>query len=211
MSCGHAGTEELAANRFRSCSSTPTVGLTFEFTREPELLAQYHQIYEKEFRRTHNAPGYVSIEDEQGAHDYLIVRRGDSCVGGARLSVKTPPKRHLLPDEMGDFRIERHFPELAHEQSRYGQVSRVCLLSELRGGDVTRRMYQCLYRKAVDLRLEVVFASASRPFARVHKLHCIEMGLKNVQIHCGIEVPEYPTCQGVKFYLLSGRIDGSLT
>ena len=178
--------------------------LVYEFTRDPALLHQYFRIYEAEFQAVFKARYQ---HEENDAHDrtghFLIVRRGNLCVGGARLSVKTPRKPDLLPIEMDDFRLERHFPELAHKQMRYGQIGRLCVLPDFRGGNVTRTLLSHLYRKGVALNLDVIFGTAPLITARVYMQNFSAMGLKEPKIHFNVELPKYPMCEEIKFHLIS--------
>jgi len=182
--------------------------LVFEFTRDPGLLHQYHLIYEEQFRAVHSARNYRSIEDEHDRRGHVIIaRHGNLCIGGARLSVRTPRQPHPLPIEMNDFRLEKHFPELDQKQLRYGQIGRICLLPQFRGGTATRIMMWHLYRKVVALGLDRVFGTATIANARVYRQNCLGMGLKDVKIHQSIELPPYPMCEEIRFYLISGSVD----
>ena len=177
--------------------------LTYEFTRDAALLHQYTSIYEEEFRVVQNALGYSHHEDEHDRRShFLIVRQGNLCVGGARLTVKTPRQPHLLPMEMDGFRIEEHFPDLRHREVGYGQIGRVCLLPEFRGGEVTRMMFWHLHRKTVVLGLEMMFATAPIFNARVNRKLCISLGIKDTAIYPSITIPPYPGCEEVKMYLM---------
>jgi hypothetical protein len=64
-----------------------------------------------------------------------------------------------------------------------------------------------LYRKVVALELDEVFGTATIANARVYRQNCLVMGLKNVQIHTDIDLPVYPMCEEIKFYLISGSVD----
>jgi predicted GNAT family N-acyltransferase len=195
----------LPAHALRaSQSADETAELTFEFTRDPVLLRQYHAIYEREFRAVHNAP-YQHVEDEHDRRAHILVaRRGEICVGGARLSAKTPRKPELLPIEIDGFRIEDHFPYLG--QKSYGQLGRVCLLPELRDGTATRVMFWYIQRKAVALGLAELFGTATLVGTRTYKRHCRALGL-DASIYRDIELPTYPMCEELKFYLIKSVLD----
>jgi hypothetical protein len=185
--------------------------LVYEFTRDPALIHQYYRIYEEEFKAVLDAEYHHNSADEhdQRGH-FLIVRRGKLCIGGARISVKTPRQPNLLPVEAANFRLEDHFPELRQKEMRVGQAGRFCLLPEFRGGAVTREMQRHITRKAIALNLDMFFATAPLLNARVYKQNCVALGFKDVKIHFDIQLPEYPMCEEVKFYLISGVIDNTL-
>jgi len=183
--------------------------LVYELTSDAELLHQYRVIYEREFSAVHNADyRYTHADEEDDRHGHIVVvRQGNCCVGGARISVRTPHQPHPLPIELDGFRLEEHFPELKEKKMRYGQVGRFCLLPEFRGGAVTSTLMWHLYRKVVALALDEVFGTATIANARVYKQNCISMGLKDVKIHRHIELPLYPMCEQIRFYLISGSVD----
>jgi predicted GNAT family N-acyltransferase len=182
--------------------------LTFEFTRDPGLLQQYRVIYEREFQAVQNAPQYRAISEEHDRNShFLIIRQGNMCVGGARLTTKSPRQPHLLPVEMGDFRIEKHFPHM--QNKTYGQIGRVCLLPEFRGGDVTKQMFEHFKRKAVALGWEVTFATAPLLNARNNTKLCRAVGLET-KIHFDIDIPLYPMCEEVKMYFMTISVNKAL-
>jgi len=183
--------------------------LVFEFTRDPAMLHQYYRIYEDQFRAVHNAQRYEhTAEDEHDRRSHIIVaRRGNLCVGGARLSVKTPRQPHLLPVEIDGFRLEDNFPHLKEKEMRYAQIGRFCLLPEFRGSSNTQMMLEHLYRKSVALGMDVVFGTAPLLNARVYMQNFSAMGLKGAKLHFDINLPDYPMCEEIKFYLISLTID----
>jgi len=201
--------EEALALRFSRRRAKKPQELVYEFTRDPGLVHQYHMIYEREFSAVHNAKyRYSSDDEEDDRHGHIVViRQGNFCVGGARISVKTPRQTHPLPIEMNGFELEEHFPELKEKEMSYGQIGRFCLLPEFRGGDITNTLMWHLYRKVVALGLDEVFGTATIANARVYKQNCLAMGLKDVKIHRDIELPTYPMCEDIRFYLISGSVD----
>jgi hypothetical protein len=186
--------------------------LAFQFTTEPMLVRRYQEIYETEFRAVHHAMGYRTVEDEHDRRaNVLIVRHGDACVGGTRLSYSVPGHRHPLPIEMGDFRLADHFPHLGGDDAHYGQVGRFCLLPEYRGGSVTREMLWHIHRRFAELGVRQVFATAPITNARAYMQNFAGMGLREPRLHQDIELPEYPMCEGLRFYLISVMIDWDRT
>jgi predicted GNAT family N-acyltransferase len=199
--------EEALALRYGKARREQTE-LVFEFTRDPALLHQYHHIYEQQFKAVHKANRYRSTLDEHDRRShFLVVRQGKQCVGGARLSIKTPRQPDLLPIEINGFRLEAHFPELGQKELRYAQIGRFCLLPDFRGGTATQLMLWHLYRKSVALGMDVVFGTAPLLNARVYMQNFIAMGLKQAKVHFDINLPDYPMCEEIKFYLISLAID----
>jgi len=178
--------------------------LRFEFTTDPRLLGQYREMYERECRVAFHIPGFREAETmhDRKAH-ILIVRHGDQCVGGGRFSVRTPEQLDPLPLELDGFRLEDHFPELASGQLSYGEFSRLVLLPEFRGGDITLEMWRHFHRKCVALNVAMVYAAAPLANLRAYRKNTLAIGLKDTVIHRGIEIPPYPSREYVKDYLLS--------
>lgn len=204
-----AGGDSALARKYNNRWANKNEELVYEFTKDPALLFQYHKIYEEQFRIVHNAQRYHHLEDEHDRNGHiLVVRMGNFCVGGARLNIKTPRNTAPLPIEMDGFKFENYFPELATKEMRYGQLGRICLLPEFRGGDATRKMLWHVYRKAAALGLDIVFATAplvnARLYMRVARFDFVDKGyLKDTCLHSEIELPKYPMCEEIKFYLMS--------
>jgi ribosomal protein S18 acetylase RimI-like enzyme len=180
--------------------------LVFEVTRDPELLASYFRIYEQRFREVHGAHLYRHDgEDEDDRRSDILIARVDSvCIGGARLTTKTPEQRDALPMEIAGFSVEERLPGMVGADTRYGQIGRICLMREFAGGGLTRQLLWHLYRRVVELDLAVIFGTAPIQNARSYRQHCIAMGLQGVTIHYDVVLPTYPMCDGLTFYLVSG-------
>lgn len=203
-----ANTEvESALSRRFTRSTRKKKELVFEFTKDPGLLHQYHVIYEREFRAMHN-PNYTHVEDDHDRRShFLIVRRGNFVVGGARLSVKTPRQPQALPIEMNGFRVEEHFPYLGQKELSYGQVGRVCLLPEFRDGLTTRMIFWHIHRKSVALGISELFGTATLVSVRSYRQSCRSIGLAKAMIHTDVQLPVYPMCEDIKFYLIRIPLD----
>ena len=182
--------------------------LVFEVTSDRTLLNQYFAIYEERFRTIHKAHAYRHDphDEDDRRSSILVARLGDLCVGGARLTIKTPEVRHPLPMEIDDFRVEERLPQLVNPATRYGQIGRICLAQEFAGDDATRVLLAHLYRKVIELDLAVIFGTAPMLNARAYRKHCVAMGLTGVTIHYDLPLPSYPMCDRLRFYLVSGAV-----
>lgn len=184
--------------------------LVFEFTRDPGLLGQYYNLRKNEFDAVLGV-NYINGESDCDRDGHImVVRIGNFCVGGARLNIKSPRRPNLLPMEIKDFRLEKHFPYLQHKQMSYGQVSGVAILPEFRFGDVSREMLRRIINKSVAMNLHMLFAICPLINSRLYKQEFVGLGWKETKIHLGIELPSYPTLEEVKLYLMSSVIDKSL-
>jgi hypothetical protein len=58
-----------------------------------------------------------------------------------------------------------------------------------------------MYRKAFALGLAEVFGTSTLIGARAYKRYCHAIGLR-LDIFRDIALPEYPMCEGIRFYLI---------
>lgn len=201
---------EMDQAAIRKYTRKPLPELVFEFTRDPAYLHQYYEIRKNEYNEVYGRLFSVhsqfsadgDSEQDRDGH-ILIIRAGNFCVGGARINVKTPRKRDLLPVEVGDFRIEKYFPLLGHKQMSYGQVSGFAVLPEFRGREITQKMFQHLYRKCEALNVDVLFGDTSPIHARFYQANCAVMGLET-KIHNDIRIPD-PEVHQILFSILIRR------
>jgi len=183
----------------------------FEFTRDPGLLHQYHLICQREAEKAFDDVSYLADKKADDRRDsILIVRRGNFCVGGARISTKSPRQPYPLPLEIDGFAIAEHFPVWEQQQKRYGQISGFCLLEEFRSVDIEHRMLQQLYRKMVALNLNVIFTLSEATDTQTNSWNYTAMGLNDVKIHQDINLSVYPPYAGRSLCLMSGEIDAAL-
>jgi len=181
--------------------------IVFEFTRDPALLHQYFELCQTECRMVQQ---FIPAEEEYNRiGNIMVVRKGNFCLGGARLSSRTPRKTKSLPMEIEGFSLNKQFLDLESKQLNYGELSRLVLLPEFRTGDITRQMFFHLYRKSVALGLSFVFAAAPKLNVRTYRQHFLAIGLKETKIYYDIVIPPYPGFQEVKDYLFSVTIDES--
>ena len=179
--------------------------LIFEFTKEKDLLAQYYQIREQEFKLVYGVNYYNGEEtdfDRKG--EILIARKENQCVGGLRLFVPQN-STEKLPLEINNFCLKEYFPELKKEIV-YGQTSFLTLLPEFRGGFVTNKLFYHLREKVINLKIDIIFSIAPISNARLYRQHALKMGFKNIKIHRNIDLPDYPMYEDIKHYLISLKI-----
>ncbi|MCP5129843.1 MAG: hypothetical protein H6985_09700 [Pseudomonadales bacterium] len=72
------------------------MSIRFELCSDSNLLAQYYELREQCFRRELGLPDFDGGEDERDRTGHiLIARRGDRCVGGARIASGAPVSEQL--------------------------------------------------------------------------------------------------------------------
>lgn len=173
----------------------------YEFTRDPGLLHQYYLLREQMFINVWGLHHFVGREDQfdKLAH-ILIAKLGNLCIGGARILVKFPNASQRLPLENDDFNLEQLLPELNLREKRYGEFSRLALLPEFRGGKYTRQMYRHLNSKALECKLDYVFALAPLSQARSYRSSYRAMGFDYV-IREDLAVPDREEFEGIRMCL----------
>lgn len=203
--------EEALELRFGGPTRKRHEDLTYEFTRDPGLLHQYYRIRQQIALTTYGVhSGEESEHDRKG--QILIVKHGkNECVGGVRLSFKTPRLPELLPMEINDFRIEKYFPYLGQQQLSYVQASWFTLLPQFHGGEITQKMIERVFSKASAMNAEILFGVAPILNARTYVQHFKALRLKEAKVHYNIELPSYPTLEEVKLYLISAIVEKSLS
>ena len=176
--------------------------LVYEFTRDPALLHQYTMLYKAECRVA-NDPEFQKADEELTRKSLVfVVRSGSLVVGGARITIKTPRHNILLPLEIGEFRLEKVFPELAIRQMRYAEFSRIVLLPDYRADGIMVEMFSMFCRKSIAAYLDVFFAAAPLVNTRMFSYCCNRVpGLEQHKTYREIELPPYPGFEEVKDYL----------
>jgi hypothetical protein len=146
------------------------MSIRFEFSKDPNLLAQYYQIREACFRQQ---LGIDSFDGSEDVHDraghILIARDGDRCIGGARISGTAPINPARLPMECDDFILEEHFPELTQQGISYCQWTRLALLPEHRTTEVLRAQCLALIKGSAELNYSYAFNVAGTIRARLYR------------------------------------------
>lgn len=197
--------------------ATTTAGLTFEFTRDADLIHQHFMLYEQENKKIHyphisEAEYFKAIYPHKPCRNNehcFVVHDSGQCVGGARIAVSTPEEPAVLPLETDGFRLADHFPELVQQQMSYGQIRRFVLMPEFRTDAIKQQMFLHLRKKVAEL--EIVFAIGPKANARLYKQICLAMGLDEVKIHYQVELPDYPFIFDQKYYLQSGVLSKAVS
>jgi hypothetical protein len=175
--------------------------LVYEFTRDPGYLHQYYVLRERMYAQVLGLKSFSGEEDEYDRQSHiLILRRGNMCVGGARLTVKGPRQTGYLPMEEKGFVLSEIIPEIAQKELKYSEVSRLAVLSEFSGNEVTKHMFWHLNRKRMALGVPYVFCIASPIQVRLYRRHATSVGI-DFSVLNHIQVPDKPIYEGIKMCL----------
>lgn len=189
--------------RKKAISVTPSSsGITYEFTRNADLIKQYCAIRNKVFTSVWQLS---SFDGEQDIYDHvgkvLIVKKGNKCIAGTRFVIHRPGSELLLPLESEDFRLKDVLPELGLENATYGDCSRVAIDPNYRNGAVSTQIFKIISKAAIELNCQYLFGisptAAARRFRRIHK----NLGFKT-EICEDIKIPERETYEGIEMKLI---------
>ncbi len=150
------------------------MSVNFEISNDTALLERYYKIREECYRRELGVRSFDGSEDTfDRTGKILIVKDGDRCVGGARLSSSTSTNPGLLPMEKNGFLILREFPELAQSGKGYCQWTRLALLPEYRTTKMLRMMTQEMINEVISQGYSYSFGisglNRSRLYRRLHQ------------------------------------------
>ena len=167
MSMQHVGNDDLKFRRHRRMRELPE--LTYEFTKEPDLLHQYYVLRSIHLSRT--LPTVVPIEPDQYdlRSEIMVIRKKRQVVGGARIIVRRTSDTPPLYIERGGFLMEEALPELAVNLYPYCEISKLYLLDEFQNMETVKQMYRCVVEKFNEMGMRYGFATSSVPAARIHR------------------------------------------
>ncbi len=175
--------------------------IVYEFTKDKGYLHQYYSIRERMYAQVLGLKNFSGEEDDLDRRSHiLILRRGNMCIGGARLTVKGPRQPDFLPMEEKGFVLSDIMPEIAQKELKYAEVSRLAVLSEFSGNDVTKHMFWHLNRKRIALGVPYVFCIASSLQVRLYRRQAVSVGI-DFSVLDHIQVPDKPIYEGIKMCL----------
>jgi len=146
------------------------VPITFEFSKCDQMLEQYYWLREECFRKELGLEAFDGAEDIYDQNGkILIVRDGDTCVGGVRITGCSLFGQSLMPLEQKGLDITQMLPQLALPLAPYCQWERLVLRPEYRGIDMLRGICQALIRGCASLGYHYAFNVTGIKRARLYK------------------------------------------
>ncbi|MBY0354427.1 MAG: hypothetical protein K2Q12_01705 [Rickettsiales bacterium] len=151
----------LALERRFSRLSKPSSAdnIVFEFTNDPALLAQYFMLRGGTSRTVQN-------DAFDSRSHILILRKERLCVGGVRLTLRSPRMSFPLPMEVAGVSLRDAFPEFSLPYVTYGELTGQAFLNEYQGLDYQMMVHEHVRRKALAVGMEYVFMRSSKSQAR---------------------------------------------
>lgn len=146
------------------------MSITFEFTKCESMLEQYYWLREECFRRELGVQDFNGAEDEHDQNGkILIVRDGQTCVGGVRITGCSLFGQSLMPLEQHGLDISQLLPQLSLPLAPYCQWERLVLRPEYRGIDMLKGVCKALIRGCASLGYHYAFNVTGIKRARLYK------------------------------------------
>lgn len=154
------------------------MAIVYELSNDPYLLAQYYKIREACFRTELGLSLFDGGEDQ---HDVpgqiLIIREGDRCLGGVRVSGCSSGDSGWLPVESEEFQLRDVCSHFMLESDGYCQWSRLAIRPECRNKVDVLHLCERLVETALDqgylYSFYITGSARTRLFQKLHsKLGC---------------------------------------
>ncbi|MCH2037607.1 MAG: GNAT family N-acetyltransferase [Rickettsiales bacterium] len=155
-------------------------GIVIEFTNDQRYLAQYYKLrrisYESDrYMQGHFNRGYLDRFDHEA--DVLIARKGNTCIGGARVNYSFPENRQPLPTESSSFSFINAFPEFNLANKRYCEIHRVVVHPEFRDKMLAKAILWHIWKRSVELGLDYQFSPSIPVKTRLYNMLYKGIGL----------------------------------
>lgn len=172
-----------------------------EFTRDPGLLHQYYFLREERFinlLELKNFTGEKDAFDDQS--EIMVVRIGNHCVGGCRLTFSTPEDRKKLPMERDGFTLPEALQELPLATESYVEISRMAILTEFQNSVAMLEMSRQLFKHIEERNTRYAFTLA--PVMLANNQHtAIQLFGMPWEVCNGIAVPQPEEYIGMEMVL----------
>lgn len=146
------------------------MAITFEFSKCDNMLEQYYWLREECFRKELGLKAFDGAEDIYDQNGkILIVRDGNTCVGGVRITGCSLFSQSLMPLEQKGLNITQMLPQLTLPLAPYCQWERLVLRPEYRGIDMLRGICRALIRGCASLGYHYAFNVTGIKRARLYK------------------------------------------
>lgn len=183
--------------------------LTYEFTRDPELVSQYQSLYKSRCKDVSSDEAIRSDDEYDRNSHILVARKGKLVIGGGRLYVSSPRnRRQLRMEEENSFSLTSYFPELEGKQLSYGDFTRLVVLEDYRVEEVVQTIFLHILRKCMSVKVNIIYAISPLAYARYYRKVWQSLGQERSVIHSNYTFAPVPDdiSQSTR-YLLSLTLD----
>src|SRR5688500_7490166 len=130
----------------------------FEITQD---IAQIHQ-YQRMATLEHGAQ---ASNEHDKISVFFTARRGNLCLGGARVTIREHDENFSLPLESDDFNLRANLDSLPLSKERHAEISRFSVMEDC-GIDVFSGLCKAIIDHLVSAQVPYVFIASSLVFAR---------------------------------------------
>jgi hypothetical protein len=177
------------------------MGIAISPTRDPRLLDDYYALREKAFRQELAMPDFDGGEDAWDLRsDILIIRRGNTCLGGARITIGNAGGRRALPIEAAGLDLAGSLRALALGNCVCAQVSRLTIAERERTPTVLQAMAQALINHALEQDCAYLLGVSGMVRSRMFRRMFSMQGL-SYDIRPDIPVPVVPPFDRLPHFL----------
>ncbi len=178
--------------------------LNVEFTQKRSYIDAYLKIREFVYITEFNLGSYEDHLDEYDSDpntSFVIVRKGNTVIGGSRCTIRLKGAHNLLPHESNEFKLIDQLPELKLSNKTYIEVTRMALLPEFRDdGTIARNLINLQIRGSMEKGATFGFTVTPHIQARNNRGHIRKIGFDMVMRH-DIIIPDKPLYRGRKMVL----------
>ncbi len=176
--------------------------LTYEFTRDPDLLQQYATLVIQYYKKDLNldlTENNLSKEITRCAHnEYIyIVRVNNRVIGGTKLTFCQPGSNQQLPMEEESFSVQNLLPN-DFNYTFYGEIGRLVIDPSYRGKDILQNMVKNLMLFSLSHHCGFLFVLAPRLNAVLYSRICKQLRtpatiykditLPDKQMYCDLQI-----------------------
>ncbi len=193
--------EELSERFLRRVANDVPENISFEFTSDKAMLAQYYQM------RSRLSMGNCDVWDiaQEDALDrqgkIIIARQGRLCVAGANMLICSPRNRLHSTIEQDGIDLRNLLPELKLEHTPYAEFSRFVTLPEFADNKFRLQFHNNFKNRAQAYGVQYCFILAPRSWIQEYQIFCEKNGEKILELS-HIEIPENSRYGGVPMALL---------
>jgi len=175
-------------------------------TRDRRLLADYYALRERAFERELGLKGFQGGEDAWDRDgSLLIARRGDTCLGGVRLTYKGPGNRGALPIESDGFDLSSALPELLAGEWRLCQATRLAICERHRTQQLLQCFCEAVVREAQQQRCDYLLCVSGLARSRMYRRLLARTGTR-FSVLTDFPIPAAPGFGNLDHYLGVGQL-----
>lgn len=177
--------------------------ITYTFTQNRDLIESYSLLRKRIYMQEFNLDDFSDHEDGLDGKPYtyfIIIRDGETVIGGARLIVRRKHSHVLLPLETPTMRMQDMLPDILLKGKAYGEIDRTVLEPSYRQGAIAQENMRQIALASKELGMDYMFSIGPAVQIRNNRRHCAHWGI-DFHILNTVKVPDQPCYRGRQMYL----------